>query len=378
MSTKKHAVRQKKDVKYWIVIIGTILFYIISYALIIFIGYKNASPLPNDSNIDVFQIIWNSLGNVGTLVPLIVTIISAILLRKNKRLTVGNIVLISVSGFILYCFYDISVKYYINQALVAFVGVITFIVSIVIVLLQPSNVVLRKEGIISNAFGEKIKNSQIAGIQVFECSMTEDNDNINYAIQSIDHLSNNGSDINGMLSVTYKLKKKYVQGFDFVTKTYYQLIDSASDDTKDNLVELIEKKCDEIKANLQRIKNVSEVTKENCYLARIFVMYNSYLRILKPVDGGTVVAPDAYIGEQDFHDGDLGVDVEIEKRLFTLIRTGLLGSVLAGPNIIYHFQYRKDGYKEGRQYCVFHINDGKTCNQGHIYLCLVVLKEVCK
>lgn len=376
MSTTKHAVPQKKDVMYWIVTLGTILFYIIAYGLLIIIGYKNASPLTDDSNVDIFQIIWDSLGNAGTLIPLCVAIISAVLLRwKNRRLSTGNIVFISTAGFLLYCFYCISVKHHINQALVAFVGTITFLVSITIVLLQPSNTIVRKGSIIRNACGNKIKHSKIAGIQIFECLMTEDNDNINYAIQSVDHLSNDGSDINGMLAITYKLKKKDVQGFDFVTKTYYQLIDSANDATKDELIKFIEKKCSDIKARLQNIENVSDVTKDDCYLARILVMYNAYLKILKPVDGGTVVVPDAYIGEQDFRDGDLGVKVEIEKRLFTLIRTGLLGSVLAGPNVIYHFQYRKDGYKEGRQYCVFQINEGNTCNRSHIYLCLVVLKE---
>lgn len=352
------------------------MFYFIAYGLLVFIGYKNSSPSANDSNADVFQIIWDSLGNAGTLIPLSVAIISALLLRwKNKQLSTGNIAFISTAGFLIYCFYSILVKHHISQALVAFVGTFTFLVSTTIVLLRPSNTIIRKGSIIRNACGNKIKHTKIAGIQIFECSMTEDNDNINYAIQSVDHLSKNGSDINGILAITYKLRREDVQGFDFVTKTYYQLIASAEDDAKENLIKLIEKKCSAIKTQLQNIGNVSDVTKDDCYLARILVMYNAYLKILKPVDGETTVAPDAYIGEQDFRDGDLGVNVEIEKRLFTLIRTGLLGSVLAGPNVIYHFQYRKDGYKEGRQYCVFQINEDNTCDQSHIYLCLVVLKE---
>ena len=259
--------------------------------------------------------------------------------------------------------------------LVAIVGLATFIVSIMLVLLQPSSTVPKQGSIIRTAFGDQIKNSKIAGMQIFECSMIEDRDTINYDIHSVDHLSNNGNDINGMLSVTYKLKKADVSGFEFVTKTYQSLVESANDDVKDELIKLIEGKCTQIRKHLETINSVSDVTKDDCCLARMLVMYNAYLKILKPPAGGTSPTPDSYIGEQDFKDGDLGVDVDIEKRLFTLIRTGLLGGVLAGPNCIYHFQYRKDGYKEGRQYCVFHINDGSTGNQSRFFLCLVVLKE---
>lgn len=377
MTTTKQAIPQKKDEMYWIATIGTILLYITSYVLIIVIGIKNATPVTGNGEIDVFQIIWDSLANAGTLIPLCVSIISAVLLRwKNKRLSTLSIVVISGLGFFLYCFYCISVKYYIHQAIVAFVGIITFVVSVIVVLLQPSKAVIRQGSIIRNAYGNKIKNSKISGIQIFECTMTEENDTVNYAIQSVDHLSNDDSDINGMLSVTYRLKKADVNGFEFVTKTNYQaLVESANDDTKDELIKLIEDKCADIKQRLQNINTVSDVTKDDCCLARILVMYNAYLKILKPTAGGTGAAPDAYIGEQDFRDGDLGVEIEIEKRLFTLIRTGLLGGVLAGPNCIYHFQYRKDGYKEGRQYCVFHINEGSAGNQSHIFLCIVVLKE---
>ena len=108
MSTTKHAVPQKKDAIYWVVTVGTILFYFIAYGLLVFIGYKNSSPSANDSNADVFQIIWDSLGNAGTLIPLSVAIISALLLRwKNKQLSTGNIAFISTAGFLIYCFYSL-------------------------------------------------------------------------------------------------------------------------------------------------------------------------------------------------------------------------------------------------------------------------------
>ena len=379
MSATKQEVRKKTEVRYWIITIGTILFYAVCCALIIIFGFKNYSPVTSEEETDILQIIWDSLGNAGTLIPLVVDFISAMLLKRcKKQLSYFSIITISATGFFLYCFYSIFVRHHIHPVLVAFVGFVSFLVCIILVLTQPSNIVIKQGSIIRAAIGNKIKNAKIAGIQVFECTMTEDRDSVNYAIHSIDHLSNDSNDINGMLSVAYKLKKDDVNRFDFVTKTYYQtLVESANDNTKDDLIELIDETCSDIKRRLQGIHNVADVSKDDCCLARLMVMYNAYLKILKPRDGETNMVPDSYIGEQDFQDGDLGVDIGIEKRLFTLIRTGLLGGLLVGPNCIYNFQYRKDGYKIGRQYCVFHlnINEGDSISCNRIFLCLVVLKE---
>ena len=70
-------------------------------------------------------------------------------------------------------------------------------------------------------------------------------------------------------------------------------------------------------------------------------------------------------------DGVLGLDdVEIEKRLFTYFRTGILGAMFLGQNDIYTFDYWKDGSKVGRKYCAFQIrSEEKTL------VCMVVLKE---
>lgn len=378
MNAAKQVQQKQSSIQHWIVSVAVIVFYVICYAMIIITGIRNSAPVTDNENIDILQIIWDSLGNVGTLIPLLVAIVSALFLKwKHKRLSNKNIILISSIGFVLYCFYTIQVKHHVHPALVAFIGLITFVVSIIIVLLQPSNIVIKQGSIIQSAIGNKIKNAKIAGIQIFECSMTEDIDNINYCIHSIDHLSNNDSDINGILSTTYRLKKTDINDFDFVTKTSYQaLIDSANDSAKDDLIKLIETKRNGIKTRLQRITLPSDVTKDDCCLARIMIMYNAYLSALSPAANGTTVSPNTYIGEHDFRDGDLGVDGEVEKRLFNFVRTGLLGGILVGSECIYQFQYRKDGYKTGRQYCVFHINEKDSADQDHLFLCLVVIKDV--
>ena len=377
MNATKQAERKTVNVRRWNPNIAIVVFYIICYVLIVFIGIKNSSPIVDSEKKDVLRIIWESLGNAGTLIPLLVTPVSALILKwQHKRLSNLCIFIISTVGFFLYCFYNILVKCPIHPVIVAIVGLSTYVVSIILVLLRPSNIAIKQSSIIRSAIGNRIKNAQISGIQIFECTMTEKDDNINYSIHSIDHLSNDDSDINGMLSATYQLKKKDVNGFDFVTKTNYQaLIESANDSIKDELIKLIEERCVEIKARLQRIEVPSDVTKDDCCLARLMIMYKAYLSILKPIGSGSPSVPDAYIGEYDLRDGELGVDVEIQERLFALVRTGLLGGVLVGPNCIYHFHYRKDGYKAGRQYCVFHLNEQGSANKNHIFLCLIVIKE---
>lgn len=376
MNTTKSADRVKSSIMYWITVISILLFYITCSVLILIIGLKNHSLATGSENLDVLQIIWDSLGNAGTLIPLVVAIISAwVLKKKHKKISWSCICFISVAGFILYCFYNIVVKYPVHPVIVAGVGLCTYIVGVLVIFLQPTNIVIKQGSVIRSAFGNRIRNAKIAGIQLFECAMTEDDDNVNYCIQSVDHLSNEDSDINGMLSVRYQLKKTDVNGFDFVTKTYQALVESANDSTKDELIRLIEDKCSGIKTRLQRLASTSDVTKNDCCLARLMIMYNAYLNILRPSGSSTTSAPDAYIGECDLRNGEMGVDVEIQNRLFTFVRTGLLGGILVGPNCIYHFQYRKDGYKTGRQYCVFHLKNENSVNQNRFFMCLVVIKD---
>ena len=70
-------------------------------------------------------------------------------------------------------------------------------------------------------------------------------------------------------------------------------------------------------------------------------------------------------------DGVLGLEnIEIEKRLFTYFRTGILGAIFLGQNDIYTFDYWKDGSKIGRKYCAFKIN-----REERMLICMVILKE---
>jgi hypothetical protein len=70
-------------------------------------------------------------------------------------------------------------------------------------------------------------------------------------------------------------------------------------------------------------------------------------------------------------DGVLGLEnIEIEKRLFSYFRTGILGAIFLGQNDIYTFNYWKDGSKIGRKYCAFQIN-----REERMIICMVVLRE---
>ena len=52
----------------------------------------------------------------------------------------------------------------------------------------------------------------------------------------------------------------------------------------------------------------------------------------------------------ELEDGTLGINEEIDKKLFTMARTGILGAVLFGENLRYSFKYNKQSIKTGRQY----------------------------
>ena len=81
-----------------------------------------------------------------------------------------------------------------------------------------------------------------------------------------------------------------------------------------------------------------------------------------------------YIGELCMGTGELGIRTDIEQRLFTLLRTGLLGAILLGPDLRYIFSYQKNGYKSGRQYsaiCLSDFNGQSSSNR----VCLFTLNN---
>lgn len=373
MTVTERKVLHNNKMHVGIINIVIMLFYMACSAYIIIVGIKCSAYDPKTNEGDLLNIIWDSLEGAIAWAATFGGVISFILLKKFRKMSWGESALISITGFATFCFYIVSVNYQFHAVIVALVGVVTFLISVAIALFSRKTVAARPQSIIRTGLGDRIKNERIAGLQVFDCTMTETDEKVCYKLRAVDHMSNDKDDVNGVLCTSYTLRKSDVQNIEFVTLVSYpNLVESDNEITRAQLISFIEEKRDEIRSRLQQISTPDKVSKEDCCLARIMVLYEAYLKMLK---GETESLPDAYVGEYGFGDGELGVPLDVEKSLFTLVRTGLLGGILAGPKCIYNFRYRKNGYKNGRQYCAFHIEGGQESDKNHIYLCMVVIKE---
>ena len=142
---------------------------------------------------------------------------------------------------------------------------------------------------------------------------------------------------------------------------YQKLIESGDETEKVTLISGIERNKEKLLNELRKIRTVDEVDKEQCCIARMFILYLTLENMLQDANSAGIQALDGVLGLEN---------IEIEKRLFTYFRTGILGVMFLGQNDIYTFDYWKDGSKVGRKYCAFQIN-----REDKMLICMVVLKE---
>lgn len=207
----------------------------------------------------------------------------------------------------------------------------------------------------------KIRNQNILSIQLFDVEELKEGEYCEYIFKYIDALCRDENDINGMLLSTYKLKNEYVSEMTLVLLGYQKLIESGDDTEKQTLISSIERNKEKLLNELRRIRNVEEVNKEQCCIARMVILYLTLENMLQDANSAGIQALDGVLGLEN---------IEIEKRLFTYFRTGILGAIFLGQNDIYTFDYWKDGSKIGRKYCAFKIN-----REERMLICMVILKE---
>ena len=159
----------------------------------------------------------------------------------------------------------------------------------------------------------------------------------------------------------YKIKNEYVSEMALVLLGYQKLIESGADEVKNTLLASIECNKEKLLNELKQIKNINDVAKEQCCIARMFILYLTIENMLQDANSAGIQLLDGVLGLDD---------IEIERRLFTYFRTGILGAMFLGQNDIYTFDYWKDGSKVGRKYCAFQIK-----SEEKNLICMVVLKE---
>ena len=209
----------------------------------------------------------------------------------------------------------------------------------------------------------KAHNKRIVSIQVFDITRTKENDLFRYNIKFRSGRSNPNTDINCVMGMNLHIPQKYVAIFELVLQTYQNVVESGSESNIKILRDLIDDTVNEIRESLKCIPDVASINKAHCVLARLMVLFLSIEALIDGEDKG-------YVGL--YSDG-LGFAPEIEERLFTLTRTGLLGAILMDSDRIYSFKYRKNGDKGGRKYCTFRISSADA-KSDHFSIGLAVVE----
>lgn len=365
MQKKKRESDSIKVPKVVIYIIFCILYIVLTAGLayISFLNYEPSNVKSGEKSI--FDILIDELGNTITITSGVACLFADMFAEKGQTISVWTKRIIAVSVFLLFnfCRCANAIGLSINQFSViifVFYGIVLFLVIITI----PRSVVFKDTNNIGlKAALGKIKNQNILSIQLFEVTESKEGEYTTYNFKYIDGLCQYNNDINGMLSASYRLRSEDIAAMMLVLVGYQRLIESGDVVERATLLSSIQQNKEKLLDRLKQIQSVDQVSKEDCCMARLVILYITIENMLKDSGSAGIEAPNGILGLDDN---------EIENRLFTLFRTGILGALFLGKNDIYTFNYWKNGLKTGRKYCAFQL-DG--LEKSPPYICMIVLKE---
>ena len=358
----------KKDTIRWLITCaGTIVLYVIMGASL-FIIYGQAIPviIPNE-NKDLAQVILASISNAVTVSLGFADIIAAVALILCKKIPKWRILLFSISFLLLIIFNSVALNYPLSVAWVVLVDLTFFVIISAILAFSATSkhpqLTTKKTRIIKN-----INNKKIICAQIFAVKQELIDDETVFTLNSIEHSTKDNHDINGILSVTYRLPDQDYVTFQIIYRTYLSFVNDGNEQTKKNLIDQLLREKDRLIDRLKTIDKPESVNITDCYIARVLMIYLAFLKILDPQSSRTPKGwsgGEGYIGELFLEKNMLGIDSEIENRLLTLMRTGVFGAVLLGHEVRYIFNYHKSGYKAGRRYSAICLPtpDGRASNK---------------
>ena len=365
MQKKKQESDSIKIPKIFIYIIFCILYIILTVGLtyISFLYYKPSNVELGEKSI--FDILVEELGNTITITSGVACLFADLFAEKGKMISVWTKRVIAVSVFLLFnfCRCANAIGLSINQFSVIifiFYGITLFLV---IITIPRSAALINANGLgLKFALG-KIRNQNILSVQLFEVTESKEGEYTTYNFKYIDGLCQYSNDVNGMLSASYRLRSEDIAAMMLVLVGYQRLIESGDVVERETLLNSIEQNKEKILERLRQIKSVDQVSKDDCCMARLVILYITIENMLKDSGSAGIEAPDGILGLEDN---------EIENRLFTLFRTGILGALFLGKNDIYTFDYWKNGLKAGRKYCAFQL---ESLEKSPPLICMIVLKE---
>ncbi len=197
-------------------------------------------------------------------------------------------------------------------------------------------------------------------IQLYTIQANTDQTITSFQIDFLGGSSKQGVNINALFSTSLKIPTEHITSMETIQTLYTQFIAEGNvTESQENAVSvLILNEIKKLKQTLNGIKSTNEISENECYLARILLVYLSLY--------ATINEHDTYIGL-----GRECLDLknpDLEPLLFTYERTGILGAILLNQ-IPYVFSYRRGGGKTGRFYYTF------SCGSKKKYIVLVSMKN---
>lgn len=304
----------------------------------------------------IWQILQASAFNsISTFTAIIDAILAFAFAHFRKDFPRKQIIAMAVL-FYCSCLFNLVVQQYpVDQALVSLINMT--LLPIFMLILLPFQ---RAEQIGRSKYLGALKNKLILSAQLYCFKREVKGASVSYELSAMDHVlrpDKSDSDLNGILSVTYTFPLQDETTFQVIQEAYWAFLDDGDDKTKAALIGMLTSEIDTLTKKLGEIVDVANVTSEHCCQARILLIYRAFYEML--IEPEKQSGGENYIGELSIGEGCLGIPTEVEKRLFTLKRTGLLGAVLLGNKLRYLFSYHKDGLKTGRHYSATRLPDAK-------------------
>ena len=278
---------------------------------------------------------------------------------------------------VLIIYYRLAIDMELHRVLMAIVGYIFYLITVYLALvfdkihkdsLSQDSSIARKA--LTKAIGNEIKNQSILNVQLFECEKRIKAGNISFRLINKAHLANTKSDdVNSILVLNLEMPEEDYNQFGITLNAFDKVVENGSEEEKKLLKSAISQKKGALALKLSA-KNPENIDKKDSCMARLLTCY---IMLEEMVDQPVQAV-------LELNDGELGLEIELEKALFSTLRTGMLGAILFQSQRRYYFRYRKDGYKAGRKYCAFLLDPERIKEEvgmdiGNMLVCLVTIRE---
>lgn len=201
-----------------------IVFYIILLAILIAASISAQRLLEIESI--TLDSTWDLIKNAVNNSPLFIVagIILALVLLGIKLKEDIQAILFTPTLCILVVFYEINSEYTISKVLVGLVGLLSWVFCLVLLfhfMRKAHRVFEGEQGFLKSALKHVWgRHDWLISVQAYQVNETHNGSSYIYNFSEIDHYTKSTSDINAVLSMSYKVSETYIESFKAIINFY--------------------------------------------------------------------------------------------------------------------------------------------------------------